>query len=75
MKVENGTVFVAFRIDEWQAAALKAIADEDQRSRNSLMRSVITTYIKSRMDELQINAFKKEAGFVDNDQSKHITSL
>lgn len=57
--MKEGTIFIAFRMDEWQAAALTAIAKEDQRSRNSLMRVIITDYIKKRLDPVQLDAFQK----------------
>ncbi len=50
--------FVAFRLDKWQADALAALAAEDMRSRNSLMRAVISDYIRTRMSPEQLALFK-----------------
>ncbi len=51
--------FVAFRIDPWQAGALSALAEEDNRSRNSLMRAIIADYIKSRLTKEQLTVFRQ----------------
>lgn len=59
---KKGSTFVAFRLDEWQALALSALAAEDMRSRNSLMRAIISDYIRSRMSTVQQSAFKQETG-------------